>query len=57
MSRAIPPPSQYAFMAWCSVTAQGQRHIHSRNVYHYWVKSIRRQELERNDNSQVHHES
>jgi hypothetical protein len=25
--RAIPPFSQYAFMAWCSVTAQGQLYL------------------------------
>jgi hypothetical protein len=27
MSGAIPPLSQYAFMAWCSVKAQGQLYL------------------------------
>jgi hypothetical protein len=27
MSEAIPPLSQYAFMAWCSVKAQGQLYL------------------------------
>jgi hypothetical protein len=28
MSEAIPPLPQYAFMAWCSVKAQGQLYLH-----------------------------
>jgi hypothetical protein len=28
MRGAIPPLSQYAFMAWCSVKAQGQLYLH-----------------------------
>jgi len=28
MSRAIPPLPQYAFMAWCSVKAQGQLYLY-----------------------------
>jgi hypothetical protein len=28
MSGAIPPLSQYAFMAWCSVKAQGQLYFY-----------------------------
>jgi hypothetical protein len=28
MSGAIPPPSQYALMAWCSVETQGQLHLY-----------------------------
>jgi hypothetical protein len=27
MNGAIPPLPQYAFMAWCLVTAQGQLHF------------------------------
>jgi len=27
MCRTIPPLSQYAFMAWCSVKAQGQFYL------------------------------
>jgi hypothetical protein len=29
MSGAIPPLPQYAFMAWCSVKAQGQLYLSS----------------------------
>jgi hypothetical protein len=28
MSGAIPPLPQYAFMAWCSVKAQGQLYLY-----------------------------
>jgi hypothetical protein len=28
MSGAVPPLPQYAFMAWCSVKAQGQLYIY-----------------------------
>jgi hypothetical protein len=28
MSGAIPPLSQYAFMVWCSVQAQGQLYLY-----------------------------
>jgi len=35
MRGAIPSLSQYAFMAWCSVKAQGQRnlYLYIRNVF------------------------
>jgi len=32
MCGAIPPLSQYAFMAWCSVKAQGQLY-HTFTIY------------------------
>jgi hypothetical protein len=28
MRGAIPPLSQYAFMVWCSIKAQGQLYLH-----------------------------
>jgi hypothetical protein len=33
MSRAIPSLPQYAFMAWCSVKAQGQLYLLPYNVF------------------------
>jgi hypothetical protein len=45
MCGAIPPFAQYAFMAWCSVKAQGQLYLYldiSLNIYHitkfFWTK-------------------
>jgi hypothetical protein len=44
MSGAIPPLPQYAFMAWCSVKAQGQLYLYllplaSRRVgFHFIVE-------------------
>jgi len=32
MSGTIPPPSQYAFMAWCLVKAQGQLYLYLYSV-------------------------
>jgi hypothetical protein len=32
MSGAIPPLPQYAFMAWCSVKAQGQLYLYSNQM-------------------------
>jgi hypothetical protein len=37
MSGAIPPLPQYSFMAWCSVTAQGQLYIFTFVVPCLWV--------------------
>jgi hypothetical protein len=37
MSGAIPPLLQYAFMAWCSVKAQGQLYLY---LYHINIVSI-----------------
>jgi hypothetical protein len=33
MSGAIPPLPQYAFMAWCSVEAQGQLYLYLYLLY------------------------
>jgi hypothetical protein len=38
MHGAIPPLTQYAFMAWCSVKAQGQQHGELRNAYKILVR-------------------
>jgi hypothetical protein len=37
MSRAIPPLTQYAFMAWCSVKPQGQLYLLSVKSYHFFA--------------------
>jgi hypothetical protein len=33
MCGAIPPLPRYAFMAWCSVKAQGQLYLYPINIY------------------------
>jgi hypothetical protein len=39
MSAAIPPLPQYAFMAWCSVKAQGQLYLYLLLDKCEWVAS------------------